>query len=192
MKQWIGLMLLSLMLGACSVLSITETSGANTLTGHIEGSDLLGGTMSVRYPEGWTATMDGLGGIQLASSPELLTGSGSMPAGEVAILLSIASKTTTDGSQPTTQSVLNSFMSQLTASGTSSPTFSAPQPVSISSSSGLQTEGSSQGDGLGLMVLERDRYFLVLMALVADDDLSTQQQMIEAIAASFEYQTPDQ
>lgn len=194
MKQhklaWIAL-IAALLLTACGMV---DTTGSDTtaLSGRIEGPDLLGGTMAVRYPEGWTATMDGLGGIQLASSPALLSAASAetLPDGEVAMLISIASKTTTDGSQPSAQSVLNGFMSQLTASGTSGPTFSAAQSVTIAGSSGLQSEGSSQDDSLGLIVLERERYFLVVMALVTGGDYSAQQTIIEAITASFEYTGP--
>lgn len=163
-----------------------------TQTETVEGEE-VGGSLSVKYPEGWAAESTG-GAILVGSSEEVLaiqdpTSADEIPAGAVVVNVSVIPAEMAgfmgleaDSTPADAIGVFTSFMS-----AEDGPTFSEPTDVDLNGTPASSITGADDNVSITLYAFKIDDNFVIAFGATRADEAGSQDATIQAIAASTEY-----
>lgn len=203
MKLWqiIALSLLAMGLVGCETIGTTTLTSESTaeaipvadveLSQTFSGQDMLGGTITVNYPERWAQGGDG-NGVSLATNADYLTTSNTtnFESGVALAFIaaqprSLAQQLTGEGADPSAESILRAFLPNA-ANAEDAPPFGDPQLGSINDLPIAYVRGTGDQDAL-ILVVEHGDYFVILSGITAVGEMDDTIGTFNAIAAQVEY-----
>ena len=181
-------------LSACTDAATTSnpTPVSLELTQIFTGQSAAGGTVTVRYPEGWfqSGTVDG--GLTFTNVENLaIIEDEANPSGEIITNVLVipaenASIYTTTG-EVSTSAILNNFTTLFTT-GDNPAELTEPQAITLDDKTGFVTTGDSTLGTLAIMVLELGNGdYVLVFGTTALGEQANLRAVLDAIAASIEY-----
>lgn len=155
-------------------------------------NDLLGGTITVNFPDDWFqgGTADG---VTLSNNADFVGTSGieSVESGVVVVLLSAVPRASAGllvvEDQPiSAETLLNAFLPS-EDSPDDALELNLPQNAQIADLPLAFVEGNNATDALLTLVLEQPDFFVLLSAVTAADELDDFRETIHAIALNIDY-----
>lgn len=169
---------------ASSAPALTQTETAD--------SPELGGSVSVSYPEGWTA-LSAAGSISLSNNADALEASSdlsSIPAGTVFVNVSVIPAemaglmVTAEEINPV--AVVETFKG-FVAEGDDAPTFGDIEETTIEGSPAAMVTGSDDEADAILIALEKDGAYILVLGGASKGELAGNTDLIKAIAGSASF-----
>ncbi len=179
---------------ATPALNPTATPDYQLVQTHTH-TDLLGGTVMLRYPARWTAVLrdDVLllsNDAAIAADPTL-----DMPAGSVALSISVipsilAGFSVGEGQPPTPYNILMNYVTKFVQSEANPIAFAQPQLLTLGGQPAASLNGSSASDETLIIArtLADGRGYALLVTVADKGELANWQGMVTAIADTLSYQ----
>lgn len=175
------LMIVALVASACGGAAPSDGGSAVNLSQSATVTDTTGGTLTINYPEGMTATpLDGTGNVTLTGDV-----ANAQSVNATMIPASMAS-TFSGGQEPSPSAILNSMMTGMTASLTG-VTVGDVAEVSINGKSGASVTATSDAMSVVLYVLSVDGGYVFVGGTSASAGFDAFKSTVEAIAGSVSY-----
>jgi hypothetical protein len=186
--------MMAVVVAACTSTGGTSnpTPSALELTQTFTGQNAAGGTITVRYPEGWfqSGTVDG--SLTFTNVENLMVIDGQTnPSGEIitnVLLIPAASAVAFTATGEVSASAILDNFATLFGAGDNPAELSEAQPITLNGKTGVVTTGDSPLGTLAIIVLElgNGNYALVF-GTTALGEQANLRSALDAIAGSIEY-----